>query len=850
MSPLPKVAILGASFSGNKGAASMAYAVWDGVRTRLPAAEIRVFSPYPGEDGRQQETIEIVSFTPRDMVVRVLPVAVACLLTLRKWRPRLGPAGLLAKSDVAVDVSGISFMDGRGLPTLIYNTLLVFLPWAFGVPIIKVAQALGPFHGWINRAAAGLALRRVAWIGLRGRSTAKNVALLGLTNADPAADVAFLLEVDAAAQEAAAAALPLTGDVTLVAPSAVVQEACAKDGIDYVGRMIHLVDGLAAAGHRVVLIAHSARAGAPPGRTNDLPVCREIARGSSAALIDREIDARELRALIGRARLLITSRFHGMISGLATGTPTFVVGWSHKYREVLEEFGLGEWAVDFRGLTDDALIDAVLRLDADASTVRRTMEAHLPSVRAAAQRNLDEIVAVLGVGRVATVTDLSPVLEHDLCIGCGACVAADPTLSLELNATKLIFEPTHSGNERAMAVCPAIGVDYAGLQAERFPGAEPGPFGVVEAVTLAQSVDLDRNTKASSGGVIKELLMAYLERDDVDGVIALGHVAGLEFEPRMIRAVDEIDTLPGSIYHNLPKHRVLELLKQKEGRYVLVAIPCELEGIFSYISKIEPALADRIHATVGLLCGWQYSHHALQAICEFKGIDADAIADVSYRGGGPVGKLRITTTDGAVTEVNRRVDFSYQVAFDRHFNTPRCHLCINHANFLADIVVGDAWLPSTVATKTGISLVISRTSAADRMLRDLASNGRIVLTEVSTEEIEESQSRRIAFGDFAYAYADYLRKIGRFVPDLHGPNRDSHQPVSESEVARFLRELDRKLELQRAQRYRLLRWRKGTRELGRFLQRYIRWFLVRIVRIKSLTGRRQEVARDKLEDFR
>ncbi len=434
MSKGPEVAVLGGSFSGNKGAASMVYAVWDGVHRQLPAAEIRVFSPYPGADRRQQESIEIVSFTPRDMVVRVLPSALVCLLTLRRWRPRRGPAGLLARSDAALDVSGISFMDGRGLPTLIYNTLLVFLPWAFGVPIIKVAQALGPFQSWINRAAATWALRRVAWVGLRGRSTAENVAVLGLTNAEPAADVAFLLEVGAAAEEAASTAMPLTGEVTLVAPSAVVQEACDKDGIDYLGRMIHMVDGLAAVGHRVVLIAHSARATAPPGRTNDLPVCRAIAQGSSATLIDREIDARELRALIGRARLLVTSRFHGMISGLATRTPTFVVGWSHKYREVLDEFGLDEWAVDFRRLTDDALIDAVQRLDADASTVQRTMEAHLPTVRAAAQRNLDEVATVLGVGRFAVVTDLSPVLENDLCIGCGACVAADPTLTLELHA--------------------------------------------------------------------------------------------------------------------------------------------------------------------------------------------------------------------------------------------------------------------------------------------------------------------------------------------------------------------------------------------------------------------------------
>lgn len=449
-----------------------------------------------------------------------------------------------------------------------------------------------------------------------------------------------------------------------------------------------------------------------------------------------------------------------------------------------------------------------------------------------------------------TEQDLQEVLGNDLCIGCGACVAADPTVELRLHPEKLIFEPSHASNRLAASVCPAIAVDYAGLQRRRFPHTEPGPFGVVESVSLAQSVDSGRNVKASSGGIIKELLLAYLERDDVDGVIALGHVAGLEYEPRVIRAAGEVDDLPGSIYHNLPKHKVLELLRQMEGRFVLVAIPCELEGIFSYIYSVEPQLADRVFATVGLLCGWQYSHHALRAICDFKGIDFESITDVSFRGGGPVGKLKITTARDGTTEVNRRVDFSYQVAFDRHFNTPRCHLCVNHANFLADIVVGDAWLPSTVTTKTGISLVISRTVEADSLVRNLADAGRIVFTEVSTAEIEESQTHRIAFGDFAYPYARFLKESGRFAPDLIGPNHPHHDPVDRKEVVHFDRELRRKLELQREGRYRFMRWRKATRELGRFSKRYIRWFLVRILRIKSLTGQREEVSRSKLADFR
>jgi polysaccharide pyruvyl transferase WcaK-like protein len=329
------------------------------------------------------------------MLVRVLPAALFSLITGRRWRPRHGPARALADAQVVADVSGIAFMDGRGIPTLIYNVLLVFLPWAFGVPVVKIAQALGPFRNPLNRLAAKATLRLVSWIGLRGAETAQNFEILGVGNAEPAADIAFLLEVGPKDEARAASQLPKDGHVTLIVPSAVVEQSCRAHGIDYVARMAQLVDGLTAAGHVAVLIAHSAREDEGGGHTNDLPTCRRIAETSQATLIDREIDARQLRALIGRSRMLITSRFHALISGLATTTPTFVVGWSHKYREVLFEFGLEEWVVDFRDLTDEALLGAILRLDGESESIRAQIEARLPSVRLKADRNIDRLVEVL-----------------------------------------------------------------------------------------------------------------------------------------------------------------------------------------------------------------------------------------------------------------------------------------------------------------------------------------------------------------------------------------------------------------------------------------------------------------------
>ncbi len=444
--------------------------------------------------------------------------------------------------------------------------------------------------------------------------------------------------------------------------------------------------------------------------------------------------------------------------------------------------------------------------------------------------------------------NLQVVLDSDLCVGCGACTAAEPGLKLHLHPEKLMYEPDGPGGERAASVCPAIQVDFAGLQQRLFPGKDPTSVGVVEGVYLAQSLNLGRNLRASSGGLIKELLLYYLSRDDVDGAIVLGHRGGLDYEPRLIRTAAEVDALPGSVYHSLSFEKAIRLLEENEGRFVVVAIPCQLEGLYQYVYKYRPELKERIFATIGLICGWTYSHHALRAISEFSRTNYDDLKDVTYRGGGPVGPLRLITSD-VEKRVHRRINFGYQVAFDRSFNIPRCHLCIDHTNFLADIVVGDAWLPSTVGTKSGVSIVVCRRQETVEHLQELRNRQRIRLVEVGVDDVVESQSRRVAFGDFSYAYADYQRAQGRHVPDMVGPNRAAAKLRPESEVATFHRTNERKLRLQRARRYRALWRRKLTVEFWGYSYRYIRWFSIRVLKVKSLLGLRKEVPREKLQDF-
>jgi coenzyme F420-reducing hydrogenase beta subunit len=426
---------------------------------------------------------------------------------------------------------------------------------------------------------------------------------------------------------------------------------------------------------------------------------------------------------------------------------------------------------------------------------------------------------------------------------------ADSTVKVSLNPSRLIYEPETAGSELAASVCPAVSVDYAGLQEYLFPGATVGPFGVVRSVHLSQSTTSARNIAASSGGLIKELLRHLLSSNQIDAVVALDHVDGIEFAARLVTTAEDIDTLPGSIYHNLKQTSALHLLRDTPGRLAIVAIPCQLEGLYAWVKKCEPALRDKITLSIGLLCGWQYSHHSINAMGEYLGYDPSEIADISYRGGGPVGKLTVTTHDGQQYTASRRVDFGYQVAFDRHFNTSRCHVCINHSNFLADIVVGDAWLPSTVFTKTGISLVVCRTEFAENTVQSLVDAGHCVSIQVGEDEIRESQTDRVVFGEFAYAYANFLQELGLHTPQLDGPNKGYGTLKPRRHVAKFHRELVRKQSLMAARRYKYMKLRKATLELRSYVMRYVRWFMVRILRVKSLSGQRKEIPRDRFEGF-
>jgi polysaccharide pyruvyl transferase WcaK-like protein len=405
----PRIAIIGSALSGNKGASAMLEAAIQTLGERLGEVDFTLFSMYPQEDAARNPypNVEIVAADARQLGVSINTLALAYRMVpmlRRTLRRRSRAIAALVESTVLLDQGGITFTDRRE-KFLLYNIASILPALNVGTPVIKCAQAIGPFRHPVNRLASRIFLPKVRTIVTRGRVTHEYAVEFGLPNVVAGADFAFSLDLRGDEQEEVSHHVDLSffdGDVVGVCPSVVMQKKIAARGGDYVDQIVRLIERLRAQGKPVLLIPHSVRTGTHRTHNNDMPLCQEIHSrlrlGDDLLFVDRELTSQQLRYLIGRCTLFVASRFHAMVSSLAMGVPTLVIGWSHKYREVLEMFELEQWA-----LREDQLDSAELylrfdQLDAQRADVKATLDKHLGRVRELSASQADLIAGVVVAG--------------------------------------------------------------------------------------------------------------------------------------------------------------------------------------------------------------------------------------------------------------------------------------------------------------------------------------------------------------------------------------------------------------------------------------------------------------------
>lgn len=376
----PVISIVGGTIWGNRGAESMLTTTIGMIRKDFPKAKFYVFSYLPKKDREliSDEDITVLSGKPLSLVIRHFPSALlaACFKAFGLKIPSsdyFKIARALKESDLLLDIGGITFSDGRE-KFLPFNILTIWPAMLLGVPVIKLAQAVGPFKHSLNRFCARLFLMRCQHIFARGEKTAEFLADLGYPKekSDTVADTAFLYQPDFSlshenegrVEELVERVKSLKKKLVVFSPSILVEMQSAKKGLDYAGKFFDLMQSLDSKGYHFIFIPNATREGSDKTHNNDLLTLERMrAQAESGTLPSSILDAVDwviydvntasVRKIISNADVLVTSRYHAMISGLSLAVPTVVIGWSHKYRETMDYFGLGKYSMDFGNTSID-----------------------------------------------------------------------------------------------------------------------------------------------------------------------------------------------------------------------------------------------------------------------------------------------------------------------------------------------------------------------------------------------------------------------------------------------------------------------------------------------------------------
>jgi polysaccharide pyruvyl transferase WcaK-like protein len=376
-----------------------------------PALRVNLMSVYPRWDRAQapRDCVKVIPCNPVKIVFGAFPLAV--IFRAVRWLPlthRLFKHNRILnaymETDLVIDMAGVSFVDSRGFIMNAYAAITMAIPLLSGIPVVKYSQALGSFKRPYNRFLAGRVLPKIELICARGEITQSQLREIGIyKNVKLCADGAFSMAEDPSiAREAAALC---AGDSFYQQPfialslSSVVDRRCAKLGIGYRRAMTEFIEYLNSEGYGVLLIAHAARMGNDKPRNNDLPLCdaiyNAIADKNRLRWYYEEMPPEKIRDLIGRGFMLIGSRFHAMIAALEREVPVLLIGWSHKYKEVLDMFGLGAWAVDYSDLTGELLIETFQKALPRRAEIVKTIGEHLPEVRESSLDNIRLIAEII-----------------------------------------------------------------------------------------------------------------------------------------------------------------------------------------------------------------------------------------------------------------------------------------------------------------------------------------------------------------------------------------------------------------------------------------------------------------------
>ena len=352
---------------------------------------------------------------------------------------------------------------------------------------------------------------------------------------------------------------------------------------------------------------------------------------------------------------------------------------------------------------------------------------------------------------------IQKVVSSGVCVGCGGCgTLAGASIGLKLNDYGHFSVDLGNATQDALAlasqVCPFAdeSEDETTLGRELFAetAAEHDPrIGFYNALYAGRIQTDDEAIKSfSSGGLTSWICASLLRAGLVDGVIHVAEKSGGNgqlFEYAVSENLEQLYERAKSRYHAVCFADVATAIRGNGKRYAFVGVPCFVKAM-RLVCRHDEQLHTQIPFALALICGHMKSAAFAELLAWQVQVPPTRLERFDFRvkdPNKPSSQYAVTAHAGDGTAHTASSNALYGSNWGHaFFQLKACDYCDDVMGELADVSLGDAWLPQYQSNWRGTNIVICRNETIGKMLRDGVQSGEITLDVLDEADIVKSQA--------------------------------------------------------------------------------------------------------------